>query len=111
MWQYWLASALVALWWFVLRPRGGGKGSPPLVTESKVFPMIPFVGVISEFLKSPNDMMTRCLKDYGSVFTIPVSAVAVVLLVILVARSAQRLRLFAEVYCTILCFVLFVPLF
>ena len=72
MWYYYLATALVALWWFLLRPRGGGKGSPPLVTESKVFPMVPFVGVISEFLKSPNDMMARCLKDYGSVFTIPV---------------------------------------
>jgi hypothetical protein len=72
MWYYYLAAVLVLVWWFALRPRGGGKGSPPLVTESKVFP-IPFVGVISEFLKSPNDMMTRCLKDYGSIFTIPVS--------------------------------------
>lgn len=55
-----------------MRPRGGGKGSPPLVTESKIF-SIPFFGVISEFLKSPNDMMTRCVEDYGPVFTIPVS--------------------------------------
>jgi len=73
MWQYFVVTVLVAFWWFLLRPRGGGKGSPPLVTESKAFPYLPFVGVIAEFLKSPNDMMTRCLKDYGSVFTIPVS--------------------------------------
>jgi len=72
MWHYYLAAALVALWWFVLRPRSGGKGSPPLVTESKMIP-IPIFGVIAEFLKSPNDMMKRCLQDYGSVFTIPVS--------------------------------------
>lgn len=72
MWQYYLAAGLVAFWWFLLRPRGGGKGSPPLVTESKLVP-IPFIGVITEFLKSPNDMMKRCVQDYGSVFTIPVS--------------------------------------
>jgi len=70
MWHYYLAAALIAFWWFLLRPRGGGKGSPPLVTESKVIP-IPFFGVIAEFLKSPNDMMKRCVQDYGSVFTIP----------------------------------------
>jgi len=76
MWYYYLAAFLVTVWWFLLRPRGGGKGSPPLVTESKVFPMLPLVGVISEFLKSPNDMMKRCVKDYGSVFTIPVSSLS-----------------------------------
>eukprot|EP00934_Nitzschia_sp_Nitz4_P003321 Nitzschia sp. Nitz4//scaffold169_size48518//7008//8556//NITZ4_007063-RA/size48518-snap-gene-0.57-mRNA-1//-1//CDS//3329538361//3311//frame0 len=70
MWYLFLVFGLVAIWWFLLRPRGGGKGSPPLVTDSKVFP-IPLVGVISEFMKSPNDMMTRCVKDYGQVFTIP----------------------------------------
>jgi hypothetical protein len=72
MWYYYLALGLITLWWFLLRPRGGGKGSPPLVTESKLMP-IPFVGVVSEFLKSPHEMMKRCYNDYGQVFTIPVS--------------------------------------
>jgi hypothetical protein len=74
MWYYYLAAAVVAFWWFLLRPRGGGKNSPPLVTSSSVVP-IPLVGVIAEFLKNPNEMMKRCYKDYGQVFTIPVSGV------------------------------------
>ena len=55
-----------------MRPRGGGKDSPPLVTASTVV-RIPLVGVIAEFLKNPNEMMKRCYNDYGQVFTIPVS--------------------------------------
>lgn len=73
MWYWYAALALIAFWWFFLRPRYGGKNAPPLVTESSLFP-VPFVGVLSEFLKSPNDMMRRCYNDYGQVFTIPVSA-------------------------------------
>ena len=72
MWYFYLALGLIAFWFFALRPRGGGKGSPPLVTESKAVPL-PLVGVICEFLKNPNEMMKRCYKDYGQVFTIPVS--------------------------------------
>lgn len=72
MWYYYLALGLIAFWWFALRPRRGGKDAPPLVTESKVVPF-PLIGVIGEFLKSPNDMMKRCYDDYGQVFTIPVS--------------------------------------
>jgi hypothetical protein len=72
MWYYYLAVGLAAFWWFLLRPRTGGKNSPPLVTSSSVVP-IPLVGVIGEFLKNPNEMMKRCYKDYGQVFTIPVS--------------------------------------
>ena len=67
----WISFGLFAVWWFFLRPRGGGKDAPPLVTESSVVPL-PFIGVVSEFLKSPNDMMRRCYNDYGKVFTIPV---------------------------------------
>jgi hypothetical protein len=68
-----LFLGLISFWWFLLQPRGGGKDSPPLVTTSKIFPKLPFVGVISEFLKNPNEMMKRCYADYGQVFTIPVS--------------------------------------
>lgn len=71
-WYFYLALGLIAFWWFFLRPRGGGKDAPPLVKESKVVPL-PFIGVVGEFLKSPNDMMRRCYDDYGKIFTIPVS--------------------------------------
>lgn len=71
MWYYYLAVALFSIWWFALRPRGGGKNSPPLVTASTVV-RVPVVGVIAEFLKNPNEMMKRCYKDYGQVFTIPI---------------------------------------
>jgi sterol 14-demethylase len=71
MWYYYLSVCLVLFWWFLLRPRGGGKDSPPLITASTVI-RIPLFGVIAEFLKSPNDMMKRCYKDYGPVFTIPI---------------------------------------
>ena len=73
MWYYYLAAGLITFWWIALRPRGGGKNSPPLVTASTVV-RVPFVGVIAEFLKNPNEMMKRCYKDYGEVFTIPVSS-------------------------------------
>jgi hypothetical protein len=63
---------LITFWWFFLRPRGGGKNAPTLVTKSKLVPL-PFIGVVAEFLKSPNDMMKRCYDDFGEVFTIPVS--------------------------------------
>jgi hypothetical protein len=63
--------ALSALWFFLLRPRKGGKDAPPVVTESPVVP-IPIIGVICEFFKGPNDMVKRCHRDYGPVFTIPV---------------------------------------
>jgi len=71
MWHHYLAAGLGLFWFFLLRPRGGGKDSPPLVTSSTVV-RIPVVGVIAEFLKNPNEMMTRCYKDYGQVFTIPI---------------------------------------
>ena len=72
MWYYYVAAALILFWFLALRPRRNGSNTP-LVTESKVFGYLPFVGVISEFLKNPNEMMKRCYADYGSVFTIPVS--------------------------------------
>ena len=63
--------ALVTL--LILSPRfKGGKNAPPLVTDSTVVP-IPLFGVIAEFFKSPNTMIKRCYRDYGPVFTIPVS--------------------------------------
>ena len=71
MWHLYVALGIVAFWWFLLRPRMGGKDAPLVVTSSTVF-SIPFVGVIAEFLSNPNEMMKRCYKDYGSVFTIPV---------------------------------------
>ena len=71
----WFQVAVVVLllvYFALLRPRRGGKDAPPMVLESPVFP-IPVIGVIMEFFASPNSMVTRCVKDYGPVFTIPVS--------------------------------------
>lgn len=71
-----VAVALVTLWFFLLRPRRGGKDAPPLVTVSPVVP-IPVIGVICEFFKGPNAMVKRCHRDYGPVFTIPVRRILV----------------------------------
>jgi hypothetical protein len=72
IWLYVAAAALLALYWFLLRPRKGprGKNAPPCVTES--LNHIPFVGVIAEFFQSPHYMAERCYRDYGPIFTIPV---------------------------------------
>ena len=90
MWYYYLAAGLITFWFFLLRPRSGGKDSPPLVTASTVV-RLPLVGVIAEFLKNPNEMMKRCYKDYGEVFTIPVSPLPLI--------------------CPSICFVTFVRIF
>jgi hypothetical protein len=66
-------ALLTSFWYFLLRPRKGGKDAPPTVVESSVVP-IPVIGVMAEFFKSPNTMVQRCLADYGPVFTIPVRA-------------------------------------
>jgi hypothetical protein len=71
MWPFYVALAAIAVWWFFLRPRMGYKDSPPVVTSSSVVP-VPLLGVFMEFMKSPNDMMRRCYRDFGKVFTIPV---------------------------------------
>jgi hypothetical protein len=71
MLQFYVALAAIAVWWFFLRPRMGYKDSPPVVTSSSVVP-VPVLGVFMEFMKSPNDMMRRCYRDFGKVFTIPV---------------------------------------
>ncbi|CAB9516542.1 Obtusifoliol 14-alpha demethylase (Fragment) [Seminavis robusta] len=71
LWLQIFAVIVFALYFFVLRPRRGGKDAPPLVLESPVFP-IPVIGVIMEFFKSPNTMVKRCYRDYGPVFTIPI---------------------------------------
>ena len=73
MWQFYVALGAVSVWWLLLRPRTGGKAAPPMVLSS-VLVKLPLVGVLVEFLKSPNDMMRRCYQDYGPIFTIPVSA-------------------------------------
>ena len=77
MWYYYVAAAFVLFWAFVLRPKRNGSNIP-IVTESNIvlfgFFKLPLIGVISEFLKSPNEMMKRCVQDYGPVFTIPVSS-------------------------------------
>jgi hypothetical protein len=66
-----VVTGLTALWFFLLRPRTGGKHAPPVVTSSPLVP-IPVIGHIVEFFRSPHFMMQRCLKDHGKVFTIPV---------------------------------------
>jgi len=71
LWLQIFALFLFALYLAVLRPRRGGKDAPPMVLSSPVFP-IPVIGVILEFFKSPNEMVKRCYRDYGPVFTIPV---------------------------------------
>ena len=76
MWEFYVALGIIGFVWFCfIRPRYivGGKDGPIVVTTSPSVP-IPFLGVIAEFLKGPNDMMKRCYDDYGSVFTIPVRA-------------------------------------
>ena len=78
MWYYVVALIVILFWFFLLRPRNGGKGTPPLVTTSTVVP-VPIIGVISEFLKNPNEMMKRCYQDYGQVFTIPVCFIGLLL--------------------------------
>ena len=65
------ALTLLLLWYILLRPRKGGKDAPPIVTSSPLVP-IPIFGVMAEFFKSPNNMVKRCYKDIGSIFTIPV---------------------------------------
>ena len=72
LWLQIFSLVLLVLYLAVLRPRRGGKDAPPMVLESPVFP-IPVIGVIMEFFASPNSMVKRCYKDYGPVFTIPVS--------------------------------------
>jgi len=65
------AFLALALWYVALRPRKGGKNAPPTVAAKNG---VPIIGVLLEFFKSPNTMVQRCVKDYGSVFTIPVRA-------------------------------------
>lgn len=79
--------ALYAIWYFLLRPRPGGKDAPPLVTSSTVY-NIPIFGVMAEFFSSPNTMMTRCYKDYGNIFTIPIGPKR---LTVLLGSEAQEL--------------------
>lgn len=74
--------ALLSLFYafFIFRPRTkGGRYGPPIVTTSPVCG-IPIIGTIVEFGKSPVKMVQRCYEDYGPVFTVPVSAIRVVLL-------------------------------
>jgi len=65
-----VGAVLTLLWYFLLRPRKGGKDAPPTVVSSPVVP-IPIFGVMAEFFKSPNTMFKRCYRDVGPVFTIP----------------------------------------
>lgn len=68
-----VAVGFFGLWYFLLRPRPSNKKyGPPMVTSSPIYP-IPLIGQIIEFFSSPHAMMKRCFKDYGPVFTIPVS--------------------------------------
>ena len=69
---YGIGAALTLFWFFLLRPRTGGKDAPPTVTSSPIMPF-PIFGVMAEFFKSPNSMVKRCTADIGPVFTIPVS--------------------------------------
>lgn len=68
-----VAAAVVFLIWFIaLRPRKGGPNAPPVVTDSKAIP-IPFIGVIAEFFKGPQELIQRSYQKYGAIFTVPVS--------------------------------------
>jgi hypothetical protein len=62
---------VLLIWTLLLRPRRGNcKDAPPLVAVANN--NIPFIGILIEFFSSPNNMVQRCVKDYGPVFTIPV---------------------------------------
>ena len=65
---YIAGAILLAVYLLLLRPRRGGKNAPPLVLSSPVGPL----AMALEFGKGPVNMITRCYKTYGSVFTIPV---------------------------------------
>mmetsp|Transcript_35999 Transcript_35999/g.52760 ORF Transcript_35999/g.52760 Transcript_35999/m.52760 type:complete len:492 (+) Transcript_35999:103-1578(+) len=54
---------------FLLRPRKGGYGSPPMISSTV---KIPIFGPCVEFGRSPMKMVKRCYDDYGPVFTVPI---------------------------------------
>jgi len=56
----------------VLRPRKGGKDAPPMITATSA---VPIFGPVLEFVKNPMAMVKRCYKDYGPVYTVPVSEI------------------------------------
>jgi hypothetical protein len=98
-----VVTGLTALWFFLLRPRTGGKHAPPVVTSSPLVP-IPVIGHIVEFFRSPHFMMQRCLKDHGKVFTIPVRIYG--LRVFTRCVCVYRVVLLAKIpHCLVLAFV------
>jgi hypothetical protein len=57
--------------YFTLPRNAKGSDAPPM---AKGAIKIPLIGRIIEFGKGPLVMVERCYKEYGPVFTIPVSA-------------------------------------
>jgi len=82
-----IGAAILFGIWLVLRPRKGGSNAPPCVLSSPVVP-IPLIGMALEFGKSPVKMITRCLNQYGAVFTIPIGPKR---LTFLIGPEAQEL--------------------
>lgn len=56
---------------YFLFPRSAKNSDAPPMIESTI--KIPLIGQIIEFAKSPVKMVERCYRDYGPVFTVPVS--------------------------------------
>ncbi|KAI2510455.1 cytochrome P450-like protein [Fragilaria crotonensis] len=83
---YIAGAILLAVYLLLLRPRRGGKNAPPLVLSSPMGPL----AMALEFGKGPVNMITRCYKAYGSVFTIPLGPKR---LTMLIGPEAQ------EVFC------------
>jgi hypothetical protein len=86
------AAIAVVVWLLFLRSRRSRPDAPPAVSSKSG---IPLLGILMEFFKSPNSMVQRCLKDYGPVFTIPVST-----------RVGERERYCVAVFCRYLTYLL-----
>ena len=59
-----------AILYFTLPRNAKGSDAPPMAKGAL---KIPLIGRIIEFGKGPHVMIKRCYKEYGPVFTIPVS--------------------------------------
>lgn len=64
-----LVFAFVILY-FTLPRKAKNSDAPPMITSVV---KIPLIGQVIEFGKGPVKMVERCFKEYGPVFTVPVS--------------------------------------
>jgi hypothetical protein len=62
----------IAILYYTLPRKAKNSDAPPMI---KSVVKIPLIGQIIEFGSSPIKMVERCYKEYGPVFTVPVSIV------------------------------------